>query len=76
MTYHTALQVINPLFFIKISLYIYVVMVTEQEEWSPTLASGRGDWVESVPVLQVEEEEDDADHPRENEDKVFHQSFG
>lgn len=51
-------------------------MVTEQEEWSPTLASGRGDWVESVPVLQVEEEEDDADHPRENEDKVFHQSFG
>ena len=51
-------------------------MVTEQEEWSPTLAPGRGDWVESVPVLQVEEEEDDEDHPRENEDKVFHQSFG
>jgi len=40
------------------------------------LAPGRGDWVESVPVLQVEEEEDDEDHPRENEDKVFHQSFG
>ena len=54
----------------------YVVTVTEQGEWSPTLASGRGDWVESVPVLQVEEEEDGADHPRESEDKVFHQSLG
>ena len=55
---------------------IYIAMVTEQEEWSPTLASGTGDWVESVPVLQVEEEEDGADHPRESEDKVFHQSLG
>lgn len=51
-------------------------MVTEQEEWSPTLTSGTGDWADSVPVPQVEEEEDGADHPRENEDKVLHQSLG
>ena len=51
----------------------YVSMVTEQGEWSPTLASGTGGWVESAPVPQVEEEAEGADHPRENEDKVFHQ---
>ena len=50
-------------------------MVTGQEEWSPTLASGTGDWAESAPVPQVEEG-DGADHPRESEDKVFHQSLG
>ena len=40
------------------------------------MVSGTGDWVESVPVPQVEEEGDGADHPRESEDKVFHQSLG
>lgn len=52
-------------------------MVTEQEDWSPTLASGQaGGWVESAPVPQVEEEGEGADHPRESEDKVLHQSLG
>jgi len=52
-------------------------MVTEQEDWSPTLASGlAGGWVESAPVPQVEEEGEGADHPRESEDKVLHQSLG
>lgn len=54
----------------------YIAMVTRQEEWSPTLASGTGDWAETAPVPQVEEEGDGADHPRESEDKVFHQSLG
>lgn len=53
-----------------------VAMVTEQAEWSPTLASGTEDWVDSVPVPQVEEEEDGEDHPRESEAKLFHQSLG
>jgi len=41
------------------------------------LASGlAGGWVESAPVPQVEEEGEGADHPRESEDKVLHQSLG
>lgn len=52
------------------------LMVTEQEEWSPTLASGTGGWVESAPVPKVEEEVEGADHPRESEDKVLHQRLG
>ena len=50
--------------------------MTEQEDWSPTLASGTGGWVESAPVPQVEEEAEGADHPRESEDKVLHQRLG
>ena len=50
-------------------------MVTEQAEGWPTFASGTGD--KSVPEPQVEEEEEDGeDHPRESEDKLFHQSLG
>lgn len=52
------------------------LMVTEQVEWSPTLASGTGGWVESAPVPQVEEEVEGVDHPRESEDKVLHQRLG
>ena len=53
------------------------LMVTEQGDWPPTLASGlAGGWVESAPVPQVEEEGEGADHPRESEDKVLHQSLG
>ena len=52
-------------------------MVTEKAEGWPTFASGTGDWVKSVPEPQVEEEEEDGeDHPRESEDKLFHQSLG
>lgn len=53
-------------------------MVTEKAEGWPTFASGTGDWVKSVPEPQVEEEEeeDGEDHPRESEDKLFHQSLG
>lgn len=52
-------------------------MVTEQAEGRPTFASGTGDWVKSVLESQVEEEEEDGeDHPRESDDKLFHQSLG
>lgn len=52
-------------------------MVTEQAQGWPTFASGTGDWFKSVPEPQVEEEEEDGeDHPRESEDKLFHQSLG
>lgn len=53
-------------------------MVTEQAEGWPTFASGTGDWVKSVlePQVEEEEEEDGEDHPRESDDKLFHQSLG
>ena len=52
-------------------------MVIEKAEGWPTFASGTGDWFKSVPEPQVEEEEEDGeDHPRESEDKLFHQSLG